>query len=30
MGRAYRTATKSLPPEEQLLIEFEELKKALQ
>ena len=29
MSRAYRTATKSLPPQEQLVLEFAELKKAL-
>lgn len=29
MGRAYRTATKSLPPQEQLVLEFAELQKAL-
>ncbi len=29
MGRAYRTATKAPPPQEQLEIEFSELKKAL-
>jgi len=29
MGRAYRTATKALPPQKQLEMEFQELKKAL-